>query len=244
MKILAEAIEVDSLKPGARGVALAVGVFDGVHLGHREVIRRTLEDARAAGAASCSRHLLPPSERGGRARSHATAALSPLAAPRVSGVPSALPDAVLVCRFDADFSRQPGEAFVERLREGFGTLAGISVGSGFVFGHRRGGNLELLRLLGSRHGFNVHGVPPVQVDGEVVSSTRIRELVAAGDGQGGGPARAPAFAGGRGGGRRLHRAPARVSHGQSRRGRIGPAAQRRTPRRVRPVEKVTGIPPP
>lgn len=179
MRILAEAIPAGALKPGASGVALAIGVFDGVHLGHLEVIRHTLADAGAAGAASV----------GVTFDRHPNAIVAPDRTPpllcplwrRLEALDAAGLDAVLVCRFDADFSRQPAEDFIGRLRVGFGSVSAISVGSGFVFGHRRGGNLELLRQLGARHGFRVNGVAPVQVDGEAVSSTRIRDHVAAGE---------------------------------------------------------------
>lgn len=90
-------------------------------------------------------------------------------------------DAGLVFAFDEPFSRQSGEAFVDRLCRAFPRLAGIHVGRSFVFGHGRSGNLELLTRLGERRGFAVHGVAPIEVDGEIVSSTRLRELVSAGE---------------------------------------------------------------
>ena len=176
MRILADAVPLGA-PPGP--VSLAVGVFDGVHLGHRAVIQRTIEDARSAGGVA----VVVTFDR------HPSAVLAPASAPqmllplwrRLEAIGESGVEATLVFAFDEEFSRQPAAAFVERLVRGFGSVAGISVGAGFVFGHRRSGNLEVLRELGRRHGFAVHGVPPVTIAGEVVSSTRIRELVAAGD---------------------------------------------------------------
>ncbi len=176
MKILSEA---GPAGVPAKPVSLAIGVFDGVHLGHQAVIQRTLEEARAHGslavAVTFDRH--PNST---VAPGRVPQLLCPLWR-RLNLLESLGLDAVLVYAFDADFCRQPAEAFIERLRRGFGSVASISVGASFVFGHRRGGNLDLLRQLGGIAGFSVHGLAPVRVGDEVVSSSRLRELVVAGD---------------------------------------------------------------
>lgn len=178
MKILSEAVPAASLVPGAGGVCLAVGVFDGVHLGHLEVIRQTLSDARARGVAAVAVTF----------DRHPNAVVAPERTPpalcplwrRLAALEATGLDATLVCRFDEAFSRQPAEVFIEALQVGFGAIASISVGVGFVFGHRRGGDLALLSRLGNRDGFAVRGVRPLEMGGEVVSSTRLRDLVAGG----------------------------------------------------------------
>lgn len=176
MKILSEAAR-GSLPPGP--VSLAIGVFDGVHLGHQAVLRRTLEEARAhrarAVAVTFDRHpnsIVAPER--------TPSMLCPLWR-RLASFEALGLDATLVCTFNEEFCRQPAEAFIESLRTGFGTIVSICVGATFVFGHNRGGNLELLRTLGSAGKFAVHGLPPVQVENETVSSTRLRELVGNGD---------------------------------------------------------------
>jgi riboflavin kinase/FMN adenylyltransferase len=90
-------------------------------------------------------------------------------------------EALWVIRFDAAFSRISAEGFVELLRRHFAPLACVCVGRAFAFGHRRGGTVEVLEELGRRHGFDVHGLPPVLRDGRPVSSTRIREAIQAGE---------------------------------------------------------------
>jgi riboflavin kinase/FMN adenylyltransferase len=83
--------------------------------------------------------------------------------------------------FDRAFSRITAEAFVHQLVRDFAPLHSLSVGADFTFGHRRGGNLEGLVRMGCASGFEVHGLEPVTLGGEPVSSTRIREAIRAGD---------------------------------------------------------------
>jgi riboflavin kinase/FMN adenylyltransferase len=90
-------------------------------------------------------------------------------------------DAAYVIRFDKAFSQIPGEQFVRDLVRDFGKVLSVCVGADFMFGHRRSGNVTLLRELGGQSGFAVHAVPDVDLDGQPVSSTRIRNAVRAGD---------------------------------------------------------------
>lgn len=176
MKVLTDA-EPQGIPP--QPACLAIGVFDGVHLGHAAVIRQTLADARAtsgiAVAVTFDRHpdaIVAPER------------TPPLLYPlwrRLEALTSLGVSTALVFPFDAEFRSQPAEAFVERLTRGFGKVASIAVGNQFVFGHGRGGNVALLQRLGQERGFVVHPVPPFTLDDKPVSSTRIREKVAAGD---------------------------------------------------------------
>jgi riboflavin kinase/FMN adenylyltransferase len=176
MKILDE---VGALSPGNRKVCLAIGVFDGVHLGHQQIIRQTLADARQHDALGVVVTFDP----------HPSAIVAPDKAPALIYAPgqkqraiAALgADALLVLRFDRAFSRQTGEAFIRRLAGDLGRLQSICVGAYFVFGHQRSGDVTLLNKLGAELGFAVHGIAAVSLDGQVVSSTRIREAVRAGD---------------------------------------------------------------
>lgn len=176
MRVLAEPRE---LPPAPGVVCLAIGVFDGVHLGHQEVIRRTMADAR---------------ERGGIAvvitfDRHPAAVVAPARQPRlIYSLPQKLRalaglgvEATWLVRFDEAFSRQDGETFVRRLAREFGRLGSICIGETFTFGHKRSGNVALLRRLGAELNFTVHGLPPVTWRGQPISSTRIREAIAQGD---------------------------------------------------------------
>jgi riboflavin kinase/FMN adenylyltransferase len=159
-------------------VCLAIGFFDGVHLGHQQVIRQAVIDAEQTEATS----VVVTFDR------HPKAVIAPAHAPpllyslpqRLRAIASLGVEAVLVLRFDEEFSRQNGEEFVRSLAARFHRIHSVCVGAGFVFGHRRSGNVELLRALGKNLGFGVHGLAAVSLDGEPVSSTRIREAVAGG----------------------------------------------------------------
>lgn len=176
MTILHEPAELAA--PG-RPVSLAIGVFDGVHLGHQEVIRHTLEAARASGGPA----VVATFDR------HPDAVIRPDRAPlSIQNVAQRLRvlaglglDATWLIRFDESFSRQTGETFVRRAVAGFGRVGLISVGRDFQFGHRRSGNVALLQALGAELGFRTEPVPPREVAGMTVSSTRIRERIRDGD---------------------------------------------------------------
>jgi len=89
-------------------------------------------------------------------------------------------DNLLLVGFDKKFSEQSGEAFVRGLARDLGSIQSICVGADFVFGHKRSGDVALLKRLGGEIGFSVHGLAAVSLDGRVVSSTRIREAIRAG----------------------------------------------------------------
>jgi riboflavin kinase/FMN adenylyltransferase len=176
MKVL---VDAEPLGCPAAPASLAIGVFDGVHLGHAAVIRQTLKEARASSgvavAVTFDRHpdaIVAPDR------------TPPLLYPlwrRLEALESLGITTALVFPFDAEFRAQPAEAFVNRLTRGFGKVASISVGTQFVFGLGRAGNVELLQRLGHEQGFVVHPIPPWSLGDKPVSSTRIRELVAKGD---------------------------------------------------------------
>jgi riboflavin kinase/FMN adenylyltransferase len=176
MKIIHAAAEL----PGVpRRVCAAIGVFDGVHLGHQQVIRQTIADA--------SHHeALPVVVTFDR---HPHAVVAPHAVPpaiyspeqKLAAIASLGVEAALVIRFDLAFSQRPAETFLEELLAGFGGLRSLCVGREFTFGHRRQGNVTMLERIGRERGFKVHGLAEVSLDGQVVSSTRIRDFIQSGD---------------------------------------------------------------
>lgn len=167
------------LGSGNRKVCLAIGVFDGVHLGHQQIIRQTINDARQHEAVS----LIVTFD-----KHPSTIVASDRVPPLIYSSPQKFraiealgADALLVIRFDVEFSRQTGEQFIRSLACDLGRIQSICVGADFVFGHKRSGNVALLKALGGEIGFQVHGLAAVALDGETVSSTRIREAIQAGD---------------------------------------------------------------
>jgi len=176
MKIIHAANE---LKPDGRKVCLAIGFFDGVHLGHQQIIRQTITDAHQHDAVA----LVLTFDR------HPNTIVAPGHAPpliyslpqKLRAIESLGMDTLLLVRFDEKFSRQSGEEFIRGLARDFDPIHSISVGADFVFGHRRSGNVASLKKLGAELGFSVHGLAAVSLDGHVVSSTRIREAIRTGD---------------------------------------------------------------
>jgi len=160
-------------------VCLAIGVFDGVHLGHQSVIRRAVEDAARLGGSAVVVTFDP----------HPIRVLRPEQAPRLltsTGHKRLLIERLgvrnlLVIPFERTFAALPPEAFVRELHAAARPLREICVGYTWSFGRGRTGNLELLRLMGDQLGFDEIGLPAVEQDGEIVSSTRIRACVEAGD---------------------------------------------------------------
>ena len=175
MRVLNAATE---LQPGPRKVCVAIGVFDGVHLGHQQVIRQTLADARQHEGVpvviTFDRHpnaVVAP----GRVPPMLYSLPQKLRAIESLGVAN-----TLLIRFDRAFSEQTGEQFIRSTSRDFGHLHSVSVGCEFTFGHKRSGDVPLLRKLGGELHFSVHGLAAVSLDGQVVSSTRIREAIAGG----------------------------------------------------------------
>jgi len=162
-----------------RRVCLAIGVFDGVHLGHQQVIRQTVADARQhegfAVVVTFDRHpnaIVAPDR---------TPPLLYSLPQKLRVIGSLGADAALLVHFDKAFSEQTGEAFIRSLVRDFGQIRSVCVGASFTFGHKRSGNVTLLRELGRALGIQIHGMAAVSLDGEVVSSTRIRDAIRAGD---------------------------------------------------------------
>lgn len=157
---------------------LAIGVFDGVHRGHQELIRRLRLLAAAQGGLAVAAsfdplpiHVLAPGA--------PPSALSD-AAERAERLEAAGADAVVLFRSDPAFFALSAKEFVERVRSA-GEVRRIVVGPDFRFGRDREGDVSLLASLAGEHRIDVEVVPPVEMGGAVISSTRIRNLLVAGD---------------------------------------------------------------
>lgn len=165
-----------------KGSVVTIGAFDGVHLGHRAVLRlvRELADARGLDAAlvTFDRH---PAEvvRPGSAPTLLTTLDHRLELLDATG----LLDLCLVLTFDEARSRESAEDFVHEVLVRLLHARLVVIGADFHFGHKRGGNVALLEQMGADLGFEVLGLGLVapQPGSVPFSSTRVRELLAAGD---------------------------------------------------------------
>jgi riboflavin kinase/FMN adenylyltransferase len=166
----------------AHPVALAIGNFDGVHLGHQAMIARVRESARALGVRSCVMTFEP------HPREFFTPALAPT---RLTSLREKLErlaalsmDQVLVCRFDPAFARMDAVAFIDAIVHRGLAARYVLVGDDFRFGAGRVGDYDLLSAAGRARGFTVERMPTFALDGVRVSSTQVRSRLAAGDLQG------------------------------------------------------------
>jgi riboflavin kinase/FMN adenylyltransferase len=176
VKILHSISELSSL-PGP--LFLAIGVFDGVHLGHQAVISTSARHAKDANGTPVVVTFDPhPAKvlRPNDAPHLLTATQHKIALIRDLGVAH-----LLVLQFDRQLAATAPEEFVRQLVINSRPLREICVGHEWSFGKGRAGNLALLKELGAASNFDVVGVPAVMVNGEVVSSTAIRRAVAEGD---------------------------------------------------------------
>ena len=158
---------------------LAIGVFDGVHLGHQAVISTSAQHARAANGTPVVVTFDPHPEKVLRPKTAPhllTATPHKIALIRDLGMAH-----LLIITFDKQFAATEPEEFVHELVEHSKSLREICVGHEWSFGKNRRGNLKLLNQFGARFDFGVVGIPPVTVNGELVSSTTIRKAVETGD---------------------------------------------------------------
>jgi riboflavin kinase/FMN adenylyltransferase len=168
-----------SYAPDAPPSVLALGAFDGIHLGHRAILGTAVARARARGlqAVACTfdphpMEVLQP----GRAPLPITTLDERLALIGPTGI-----DGSVVLGFDRAMAAVEPEAFVRTTLLGLLRAQEIVVGFNHTFGRGAGGNAKLLRTLGDTLGFQAHVVPPLTLDGVPVSSTEIRGALQQGD---------------------------------------------------------------
>ena len=158
---------------------LAIGVFDGMHLGHQAVISTSAEHARSVNGTPVVVTFDPHPEkilRPATAPHLLTATQHKIGLIRDLGVGH-----LLIIAFDKRFAATEPEDFVQQLVKHSKPLREICVGHEWSFGKNRRGNLGLLKKLGAQFDFEVVGIPPVTMNGELVSSTAIRHAVQTGD---------------------------------------------------------------
>jgi riboflavin kinase/FMN adenylyltransferase len=160
-------------------VALTIGNFDGVHLGHQAMLARLTDAARQLGVPPCVMTFEP----------HPREFFAPDQAPtRLTSLREKLEllarfgvERTYVRRFDFEFAKTAPEDFIDRILHRGLAARWILVGDDFRFGARRGGDLAMLKQAAGRCGFEVHVMASVAADSVRVSSTAVRESLAAGD---------------------------------------------------------------
>lgn len=170
---------VNDLKLPGRGVCVAWGMFDGVHLGHQQLIRAAVNRSRITDSLPMVITFEP----------HPLAIVYPDRAPlRIQNPQQRLKtlgtlgiEAVLVHPFTLEFSKITGEEYLRTLALELPALRGIFVGQGFHFGYRRSGDFELMERLGRELGFEASALPPVTYQDEAISSSRVRQCIREGN---------------------------------------------------------------
>lgn len=171
--------DVDGGLLSPHGSVVCIGAFDGLHSGHRALVRHAVARARALGV-ECVVVTFEPLPREFFSKDHPSPRLT-LARAKVEGLLELGADRVGLLRFDAKLSAMSAEDFVRTLMVGRLAAREVWIGPEFRFGHRRGGDVALLQAMGSELGFSADAIAPVEVHGERVSSTRIREALKGGD---------------------------------------------------------------
>jgi riboflavin kinase/FMN adenylyltransferase len=169
---------VEEITPDFGPSVVTIGNFDGVHAGHREIMRRVTAIARQRGLTPAVFTFDP----------HPARVLAPDRAPKlIMTVPQRLRRleaegirAALVFPFSLEFAKLTPEEFVERILAGALKAKCVLVGEDFRFGYRQSGNVEKLRELGAKFGFELQAIAAIEGGGERVSSTRIRKAVSDG----------------------------------------------------------------
>jgi riboflavin kinase/FMN adenylyltransferase len=163
----------------ARGAVVAIGNFDGVHLGHQAVLAEAARQARDL-RAPLAVLTFEPHPRSFFQPAQPPFRLTPFRI-KVRALEALGIEHLFVLHFDQEIAAKSAEAFViEVLSEGL-DVAHVVIGYDFVFGRGRTGNATLIRELGAVHGFDVTSVTPkATADGEVYSSTHIRKHLSAG----------------------------------------------------------------
>ncbi|MGC9666406.1 bifunctional riboflavin kinase/FAD synthetase [Planosporangium sp. 12N6] len=166
--------------PGGWGRAVVtIGVFDGVHRGHQEIIGHAVKRAGELGVQSVVVTFDPHPSEVVRPGSHPAVLTEP--ARKAELIEELGVDVLCVQPFTPDFSRLPAEEFVHDVLVEHLHAALVVVGENFRFGHRAAGDIALLRRLGRTFGFGVEAAPLLTDDATVFSSTYIRACVDAGD---------------------------------------------------------------
>ncbi|MDP3281190.1 MAG: bifunctional riboflavin kinase/FAD synthetase [Nitrosomonas sp.] len=160
-------------------IALTIGNFDGVHLGHQAMLTRLKDAAKRLGLPACVM-TFEPHPREFFAPDQAPARLTSLRE-KLKYLIQAEVDCIHVCRFNYDFARINPEQFITRTLNQELSVRWLLVGDDFRFGARRAGDFAMLQAHSAANGFSVEVMPSVTIDNQRISSTAIRQALATGD---------------------------------------------------------------
>ena len=168
----------ESVRAASRGCVVAIGNFDGLHLGHQAILARLAGRGHEMGLPSAVLTFEP------QPREYFTPDAAPARLMRLRDKAETLAATGIarlhVLRFGAALSAWDGATFIERVLVRTLGAKQVVIGMGFRFGRGRGGDVALLQGEGARLGFGVDELPPFELGGERVSSTRVREALADG----------------------------------------------------------------
>jgi riboflavin kinase / FMN adenylyltransferase len=168
----------DARPPKWSAPVLALGNFDGLHRGHRKILDRIRRVAGEHGGTSVVMTFDPHPPR--IVRPDKAPPLLMTTAQKLEMLAGSGVQGAAIVRFTPELSRWDPETFVRNVLVDWLRVAEVWVGANFLFGHDRAGNVTMLRALGARYGFKAEKIDPVRYKEFVVSSTRIRRLVAEG----------------------------------------------------------------
>src|SRR6476646_5417830 len=162
----------------ARPTVLTLGVFDGLHLGHQRIMHKVVERAKAVNATATAITFDP----------HPRVVLHPESAPpmlqtldqRLANLEVLGIEQTIVISFNREFAARSADDFLRDIIHDRLQAKEVYLGKGFAFGRARGGNIDLLRRMSGELGFIADEVDEVQIRGQRISSSRIRELLAEG----------------------------------------------------------------
>lgn len=168
-----------NIETHSRGCVLTIGNFDGVHLGHQEVLNGLKEKAKMLSLPSTVMTFEPQPQELFNGE-QAPARLSRLR-DKLNLLSRYAIDRLLCVRFDAKFSAMTADEFIEKLLVNQLGVKFLVVGDDFRFGYQRTGNFEMLLAAGKKHGFEVVSTQSLKVSNARISSTLIRQHLAKGD---------------------------------------------------------------